>query len=135
LKTIVPLHYQSKKAANMVYFNLIAYAIYAILTYLITVRVGWLCYQNGLHFVKLAIEAQHLAISVNKLLLVGYYLINLGYITLMIYSWETIDTWQELVESLSQKMAFIVLLLGAMHYFNLGVLYFLGKNVFAKHKF
>jgi hypothetical protein len=112
----------------MVYFNLIAYAIYALLTYLITVRVGWLCYKNGLYFVGLAIEEQHLALSVNKLLLVGYYLINLGYITIMIYLWETINTWQELVESLSQKMAFIVLILGIMHFFNLGVLYFFGKK-------
>jgi hypothetical protein len=112
----------------MIYFNLIAYAIYAALTYFITVRVGWLCYKNGLHFVALAIEEEHLAISVNKLLLAGYYLINLGYITIMIYLWETINTWQELVESLSQKMAFIVLILGLMHFFNLTVLYFLSKN-------
>jgi hypothetical protein len=112
----------------MMYFNLIAYAIYALLTYLITVRVGWLCYKNGLHFVELAIEGEHLALSVNRLLLVGYYLINLGYITIMIYLWETINTWQQLVESLSQKMAFIVLLLGLMHFFNLAVLYFLSKK-------
>ncbi len=112
----------------MIPFNLIAYAIYAILTYLITVRVGWLCYKNGLHFVKLAIEGEHLAVSVNKLLLTGYYLINLGYITIMIYSWETIETWQKLLESISQKMAIIVLVLGFMHIFNMGVLYFLSKK-------
>ena len=112
----------------MSYYNLIAYALYAISTYLITVRVGWLCYKNGLYFVELAIEDQNLAISVNKLLLTGYYLVNLGYITIMIYIWENITTWQALVESLSQKLAFIILILGIMHFFNITLLYFLSKK-------
>ncbi len=112
----------------MVYFNLIAYTVYAILTYLITVRVGWLCYKNGLYFVELAVEEAHLAVSVNKLLLLGYYLINLGYITLMIYSWEPIRAWQQLVESLSQKTGLIVLILGTMHFLNIFVLYLFSKK-------
>ena len=112
----------------MVYFNLIAYSIYALLTYLITVRVGWLCYRNGQHFVALAIQEEHLALSVNKLLLVCYYLINLGYITTMIYLWEAITTWQQLVESLSQKTALINHILGFMHFLNITILYFLSKK-------
>jgi hypothetical protein len=112
----------------MVSFNLLAYTIYSLLTYLITVRVGWICYENGLHFVELAIPSPQLAKSINKLLLMGYYLINLGYITLLIYHWETISSWQTLMESICQKTGFIVLLLGLMHYFNLATLYFLSKK-------
>ena len=112
----------------MAHYNLIAYGIYAVLTYLITVRVGWLFHKHGIHFIRNELQDDSIANSVNNLLLVCYYLTNLGYITCMIWYWEQVTSFQMLVESLSQKVSFIVLMLGVLHFANMSLLFFLRKK-------
>lgn len=107
--------------------NILTYAIYLLITFFITVRVGWICYKNGIHYIQAEINDLQLAESINKILLVGYYLFNLGYATLMIYSWNTIYTYPALIESLSSKSAYIVLSLGIMHYCNITIIYLIRK--------
>lgn len=78
--------------------NTIAYAIYLAITYLITVKVGWRFYRNGRIFILGLLEQNHtLADAINNILLVGYYLVNLGYATVMISSWGTIHSWTEML--------------------------------------
>jgi hypothetical protein len=59
---------------------------------------------------------------VNRILLTGYYLVNLGYAALKISSWKTIITSEELVASLSDSIGSITLLLAVLHYFNMTVI-------------
>ena len=110
--------------------NLIAYLIYALITYWITVRTGWVFYRNGIHFIRAEIGDENVAASINSLLLTGYYLTNLGYITLLIWTWEPIPDLRAMVESLCEKSGGIILLLGGMHYFNMLVIYWVGKRNF-----
>lgn len=112
----------------MITYNLIAYTIYGIITYLITVRVGWICYTNGYYFIRAEVKDEAIANSINKILLVCYYLTNLGYITLMIRYWKRVENFQGLVESLSQKIALIVLGLGCLHFMNMAGVYLLRKK-------
>lgn len=107
--------------------NILTYAIYLMITFFITVRVGWICYKNGIYYIQSEINDIILAESINKLLLVGYYLFNLGYATIMIYSWKSIYNYPALIESLSSKCAYIVISLGLMHYFNITLIYFIRK--------
>ncbi len=107
--------------------NILTYAIYLLITFFITVRVGWICYKNGIHYIQAEINDNHLAESINKLLLVGYYLFNLGYATLMIYSWKSIYTYPALIESLSNKSAYIIISLGLLHYLNMSIIYLIRK--------
>lgn len=113
-------------------FNLIAYLIYGVITYLITVRVGWIFYRNGIHFIRAELRDEAISQSVNRLLLTCYYLTNLGYITLQVWFWEDVSSVRMLVESLSQKVAYIVLLLGGLHFGNMTVIYLLRRKNFSK---
>ena len=60
-----------------------------------------------------------LADSVNHLLVVGFYLINLGFVSLALKLGYTISTPKEGIEALSVKVGTVLLVLGAMHFFNL----------------
>lgn len=111
-------------------YNLIGYAIYLPITFYITIWVGWMCYKNGeQHLYRVFNGDMHLVKPTNKLLLTGYYLLNLGYATVVLSLWETLDTPMEVVNSLSQKLGFIILSLGLMHYFNLWATGFIAKRI------
>ena len=60
-----------------------------------------------------------LADSINHLLVVGFYLINIGFVTLALkYGDKAVDA-QTALEILSSKVGFVLVVLGAMHFFNL----------------
>ncbi len=68
--------------------NTIAYILYLIITYIITVRVGFIFYRNGRVFIlELLHQDVQLTDFINRILLTGYYLLNLGYAALMLRSW------------------------------------------------
>ncbi|PUZ25613.1 hypothetical protein DCC81_15170 [Chitinophaga parva] len=104
--------------------NTLAYLIYLFLTYLITVRVGLLFYRNGRLFI---LELLHgdaaLAQFINRALLVGYYLVNLGYAALMLQRWSTVNNPMELLVSITTMTGKIMLTLAFMHFANMGWLY------------
>lgn len=100
--------------------NLIAYAIYTLITAFIVLRVGWVFYTNGAHYLYEVFENDRpLADRLNMMLLLGYYLINLGYVAVSIGFWPTITGAVELIELLAQRTAFITLGLAVMHYMNM----------------
>jgi hypothetical protein len=113
----------------MVHFNLLAYFIYAILTYVITVRVGLIFHKNGFEFIREELRDATLATSVNNLLLACYYLTNLGYITLKIWFWEKITSFQTLIESICGHVGVIVLALGVLHFMNMLVIFLMRNRV------
>ncbi len=113
---------------TMYSLNLIAYLIYGMITFYITVRVGWICYKNGIYFIQQELQDKELSNSVNKMLLMGYYLMNLGYVALMIYTWQNLHSITELVQSICSRCAYIILSLGSMHYFNIIVIYLLRRK-------
>jgi hypothetical protein len=74
-----------------------------------------------------------LADSVNKLLVVGFYLVNIGYMCLVLKETDTIKNTQAVIEVLSYKIGTIILILGAMHFFNV-VVFFKLRNKAQLHK-
>ena len=60
-----------------------------------------------------------LADSVIHLLVVGFYLINLGYVSLALKLGYEIASAKESIEALSVKVGTVLLVLGGMHFFNL----------------
>jgi cadmium resistance protein CadD (predicted permease) len=100
--------------------QLITYTLYAFITAFIVLRVGWVFYSNGAHYLEDIFTPNHaLANSLNRLLLIGYYLLNLGYVAVSLSFLESSTTWVEVIENISRQTAIIVLGLGIMHYFNL----------------
>jgi hypothetical protein len=52
-------------------------------------------------------------------LVVGFYLINFGYVSLALKLAESVQTTQASIEALSVKVGMVLLVLGGMHFFNL----------------
>lgn len=101
-------------------YNIVAYFLYFAITFLIIVKVGRICYQNGNVFVSQLIpNHEDLCKKINHLLLTGYYLLNIGYCTMTIISWEKIWSFTQLVEIISLKTALIILIIELMHYLNI----------------
>lgn len=101
-------------------YNVLTYLIYLPATAFITIRVGWMCYHYGEVFMKTVFSKEpELVKPVNQLLLTGYCLLNVGYAFWVLYSWDHIDSLGEMMASLFQRMSFIILGLGIMHYVNI----------------
>ena len=60
-----------------------------------------------------------LADCVNHLLVVGFYLINVGYIALALQTASPMATVRQVIELESVKIGVVLLILGAMHFFNI----------------
>jgi len=99
-----------------------AYVAYLTISIGLTVWVARTLMKNGRVFlIDTFLENESLADSVNHLLVVGFYLINAGYVTLALkYGTKPTDL-PESIESLSTKVGLVLLVLGGMHFFNLYV--------------
>lgn len=96
------------------------YGIYLALSLSLTIWVARTLFQNGRVFlVDVFAGNETLADSVNHLLVVGFYLINLGYVSLALKIDSPVNTVQTSIETLAAKMGLVLLVLGAMHFFNL----------------
>ena len=97
-----------------------SYAVYFAVSLLVTVWVARTLHKNGRVFLVDAFHGNaELADSVNHLLVVGFYLINVGYVTLALKSGGVLLTAREAIELLSQKIGWVLVILGAMHFFNI----------------
>ena len=107
----------------MNYF-ILTYAFYVLISVALTVWVANVLFKNGRVFlIDIFHGNNELADSVNKLLIVGFYLINVGYMCLALKETNAIANLQVVVEVLSFKIGWIILILGAMHFLNLIVFY------------
>lgn len=105
-----------------------AYCFYLPISILLTIWVARTLFTNGRIFLLEIFHGnKELADSVNKLLLVGFYLINAGYILYIMTISEKLSSTQEVMEMLSKKIGLIILVLGFMHFFNMYIL-FRGKK-------
>lgn len=103
--------------------NIIGYAIYLLITGIIIVRVGRICYENGNIFVSALIpNHEELCHKANQILLTGYYLLNLGYCAMTLISWEKITSIDQLIEVIAVKSAIIIGTIAIMHYCNIFIL-------------
>lgn len=101
----------------------ICYFSYLIISIGLTVWVARTLHRSGRVFL---VEAFHgnteLADSVNHLLVVGFYLINVGYIALALRTDSPMSTFRQIIELESVKLGVVLLILGGMHFFNILVL-------------
>src|SRR3954447_15433096 len=99
-----------------------AYGFYILISVLLTIWVARTLSKNGLVFLVEAFNNnRELASSVNHLLVVGFYLINIGYVTLALKYGDKPNNLQQSIEFLSTKVGLVLLVLGGMHFINLRV--------------
>jgi hypothetical protein len=100
----------------------VSYLVYLLISVSLTVWVARTLHKRGAIFLVDAFHGNaELAASVNHLLVVGFYLINIGFVALALKSTAVITNSRAAIEMLSDKMGFVLLTLGGMHFFNLFV--------------
>lgn len=98
----------------------VTYGAYITISVFLTIWVARTLHKNGRVFlIEVFGGDEALADSVNHLLVVGFYLINFGYVTLALKIGGVINSTREGIEALSYKIGLVLLVLGAMHFFNL----------------
>ena len=99
------------------------YAAYAVISVALTVYLARTLSKNGAVFLDDVFKDNpKLAEAVNKLLVVGFYLVNLGYAALIMKS-EPAETSVAAVEVLAWKLGALLMSLAFMHFVNLFVFY------------
>jgi len=107
----------------------ISYSIYLLIAIPVTIWVAKTLYQNGRMFL---VECFHgnaeMADSVSHLLVVGFYLINIGFVTLFLKIESKVQEVTGVFEALSEKLGIVPLVLGGVHFLNLFIFSKLRKN-------
>jgi hypothetical protein len=112
----------AQKGAFMKDLVVISYLVYIFISVVLTIWVARTLHKRGAIFLVDAFQGNaELAASVNHLLVVGFYLINIGFVSLALKTSEVISTPRAGIEMLSDKLGVVLLTLGGMHFFNLFV--------------
>lgn len=100
--------------------SLSIYIAYFLVSLGMTIWVARTLYKNGRLFLVEAFSGnQEMADSVNHLLVVGFYLMNIGFILLFLRVGPKPADIVEGVEYISTKLGIVMLVLGGMHFFNM----------------
>src|SRR5262245_54903849 len=95
------------------------YVTYGVIAVLLTLWLARTLFSNGAVFLNdVFADNPKLAEAVNRLLVVGFYLFNLGYACLLLKS-DPAPTIVGAIETLAYKLGALLLSLGAMHFFNM----------------
>lgn len=110
------------------------YVAYLTISIGLTIWVARTLHKNGRIFlVDTFAGNEGLADSVNHLLVVGFYLINVGYVTLALKEVTRPTSPSTSLEMLSSKVGLVLLVLGAMHFFNLYVFSRMRRRAVLRH--
>lgn len=111
-------------------YNIISYLIYSCITIFIIIWVGKLFYTHGRIFIlRLFHQNKSLTDTTNNILLLAYYLFNMGYAVLQFSFWETVTDPESMIASVSLKTGILIMILAVTHYFNMILIYFLSKRI------
>jgi hypothetical protein len=96
------------------------YGLYLLIALPLTVWVARNLFRNGRIFLVECFNGnESLADSVNQLLVMGFYLINFGFVALYLKLTDEVREVRGIFEALSGKLGIVLLVLGGMHFFNL----------------
>lgn len=98
------------------------YLLYLGISIAVTVWVARTLSRNGRVFLVNGFGAEDIADSVNHMLVVGFYLVNIGYVALALRSGSKPVDLVSGIEFLSYKVGVVLVVLGAMHLFNVYVI-------------
>ena len=107
------------------------YAVYTLISISVTVWVARTLHTNGRAFLVDAFKNNaSLADSVNHLLVVGFYLVNLGYMSLVLTLRVRPVDAASAIELLSAKLGAVLIVVGLMHFGNIYIFSRIRKGAF-----
>jgi hypothetical protein len=98
--------------------QLVDYAIYIVASVFLTVWVGDTLHRNGRPFLVSVFKEDGLADSVNRLLVVGFYLVNFGAAAILINTGGPPSSWADMLKQTVTRIGIVLLVLGFMHFSN-----------------
>jgi hypothetical protein len=99
--------------------QVLAYTVYAVISFALTVWLARTLFKNGAVFLEdVFADSPRMAEAVNRLLVVGFYLLNFGYACLLLKSHHT-ESPVGSIEVLARKLGLLLLSLGGMHFANM----------------
>ncbi|WP_454831778.1 hypothetical protein [Pseudoxanthomonas wuyuanensis] len=108
----------------------LSYLLYLGISIAMTIWVAHTLSKNGEVFlVKCFGQDEVLAKSTNHLLVVGFYLINIGFIALRLDGWDAQKAIGSMIPYVGSKIGLSVLVLGGMHFFNMLMISRYGRTV------
>jgi hypothetical protein len=103
-------------------YIVVSYLVYLAISLGVTAWVARTLHHNGRVFLLDAFHGNsEMADSVNHLLVVGFYLINVGYVTVALRTGAVLANLRQAIELVCDKIGVVLLVLGVMHFFNLYV--------------
>lgn len=102
-------------------WNVAEHLAYLLVTVPLTIWVASTLSRNGRVFLHDVFERTDVADATNHLLVVGFYLLNLGFVLLWLRSGSGVSDLQAVIESLSLKVGVVMLALGVIHMLNVSV--------------
>lgn len=110
-------------------YNISSYLIYSWISIYIIYWVGKLFHSNGRIFIlRLFDQNESLTDTTNNILLIAYYLFNIGYVVLQFSFWEKVTSMEAMIASISMKAGLLLMILAIAHYLNIMIIYFLSKK-------
>lgn len=109
-------------------FYLLSLTAYLGISFYITIFVGYKCYKVGEVFLMNFVKDKQVCKSVNQLLLMGYYLLNLGYIAISLSPWGSVNNLMDLIFTVAIKLSTIIVILCILHYINILAIYTFGNK-------
>lgn len=112
------------------------YGVYLVISIAATIWVAQTLHKHGRPFLVDSFSGnEKLADSVNHLLVVGFYLLNFGYVALALKYGDKPANLQESFEFVSTKIGLVLLILGALHLFNVAVFSKFRKHALATSRY
>ncbi|MEV6523624.1 hypothetical protein AB0M43_16865 [Longispora sp. NPDC051575] len=103
--------------------TVISYIAYLLISIGLTVWVAQTLSRAGKIFLIDVFKGNtELSSAVNHLLVVGFYLLNLGFVALFMKLTDRVDGQRQVFEAVALKVGTVLLVLGVLHLFNLYVL-------------
>ena len=97
-----------------------SYLAYIAITVPLTIWVARALQRHGATFLIDVFDGDDaLAKAVNQLLVIGFYLLNLGYVALFLRTDEQVTDVRGLIELLSGKVGGVAIVLGVVHFVNI----------------
>ena len=106
------------------------YGIYTAAALGLTAALARTLFRYGAVFLRGVFEESDMAEAVNRLLVVGFYMLNLGY-ALLIFKTQNAATGREAVELLVQKLGVLLATLGLIHFANMYVFFRIRRRALA----
>ncbi|WP_397445534.1 hypothetical protein [Polaribacter sp. R77954] len=110
--------------------NQITYIAYILISILIVIYVGNVCYKNGkVYILSYFPNDINFGNGINKLLRIAYYLLNIGLAIWTLNSIKNIKNIVTAILEISQRLSFILLIIATLHFINIYTVYIIHKHL------